>query len=143
MVWVVPVAMETHGGWIAFAGVAATGLLIGGLFLSQQERLEPRPALTAIPSGGIPDDSEMGVYPGDIAPDFSLSGLDMREVRLSDYRGHNVLLNFFTSWCEPCRLEIPACRPNTKNTASTAGWSWALILWSLLPTCWCSEMNLA
>jgi peroxiredoxin len=41
------------------------------------------------------------------APDFTLQSLEGKTVRLSDYRGKPVVLNFWATWCEPCKVEMP------------------------------------
>src|SRR5271157_69129 len=44
---------------------------------------------------------------GNLAPDFELQTLDGKTVKLSDFRGKAVMLNFWATWCEPCKIEIP------------------------------------
>ena len=50
-----------------------------------------------------------GPLAGKPAPDFTLSTVSpaSRTVKLSDYLGHPVVLNFFASWCVPCKTELP------------------------------------
>mgnify|MGYP005864595621 CR=1 FL=1 len=61
--------------------------------------------LTAL--AGCGTKASVGTQQGDVAPDFSLPTLDGGATSLRDYRGRVVLLNFWLTWCGPCRAEMP------------------------------------
>jgi peroxiredoxin len=52
-------------------------------------------------------DAEAGINIGNKAPDFELQTLDGSKVKLSDFRGEKVMLNFWATWCPPCQFEMP------------------------------------
>lgn len=65
------------------------------------------------------DDIEVGIEEGNRAPDFELETLDGDEVKLSDLKGERVLVNFWATWCPPCRAEIPDLQKFHEDTDVT------------------------
>ncbi len=92
---------------IAVIVAAVLGALAATGYLGQQGGLEAARLVESGPPPGVTD-YKVGPEPGRFAPDFEASTLDgSRRVRLSDFRGHPVYLNFWATWCGPCKEELP------------------------------------
>lgn len=65
--------------------------------------------------GNDEKDALGGLKIGAKAPNFSLKTLDGKQVELSDYEGKKVMLNFWATWCPPCKKEMPDMEKYTQQ----------------------------
>ncbi len=99
-----PFRLSTRGVVRNVLATVALGVVIAGLVWyfdrpGHSSTSEPI-TLTAVASGTAPE-------VGKEAPDFRVQGLDGQTFQLSDFRGSAVWINFWASWCPPCRAESP------------------------------------
>lgn len=89
------------------AGVLLAVQALGGGSGGPSLAGRPTPSSTLASDAGLGPLDDRAPIKGQPAPDFALQDADGNTVRLSDLRGNVVWVNFWATWCEPCKKELP------------------------------------
>ena len=111
--------MDTTSSPRGFWALIAAGLLVGaaiGVIL-----LFGFPQISSGSGGAGLEALEIAPVKGARAPDFTLQRVDGERLSLSGYRGRPVLINFWATWCAPCRIEMPFLQSRYEKYAESHG----------------------
>lgn len=97
-------------------GLALIAILVGIIIVNvlqdlrenKEEKIAQEELLMQSASDeGFVDAYSEGLTQGEIPPDFELKTLEGNIIKLSEQKGRKVILNFWASWCPPCKAEMP------------------------------------
>lgn len=104
-------------GWVIFDFVTG-GSKEEAISEVVQEEITKGTYDTQTKTGSQP--KQLNIKKGDQAPDFQLNTTDGETINLSDFHGQKVLLNFWATWCPPCRKEMPDMQAYHKENEDVA-----------------------
>ena len=111
--------MKKQWKWLLSA-LALVALLViaAALYRSLSDRFAPG---TTVPYSPVSEETETAEVPSaeDLAADFAVFDANDTQVRLSEHFGKPLVVNFWASWCGPCRSELPAFDAAAKNNAGS------------------------